>query len=342
MIRDVVTIKQVAKSAGVSVSTVSKVMNGVPTVNKIIARQVRETVSSLGYQPNANARALSSKSSRILGVLVYSIADPISAQVVLGIEQRSKELGYDVLLMHDQGTDEDELHLSRVLIGKRIDAVAIVGAHTQLTNDRMISLFENQLPVVLVFREAESPDIPAIHLDDFGGARLATEHLLQHGHRKIGLITGCEEVRRLDRFRKAGFLDAHRAADVPVDENLFETGNWDPASGYAAMKKILQRAQPSAIFVFNDRMAYGAMHAVREAGLRIPADVAIVGFDNLASLAEFSSPPLTSIDVDWSGIGAHTADCLVRSINGEKCDTGTPIPTRLVIRKSCGCTEHKL
>ncbi len=338
--KNVVTIKEVAESAGVSISTVSKVMNGVPTVNRILARQVRETVNALGYQPNANARALSSRRTRILGVLVYSIADPISAKVVMGIEQRAKELGYDVLLMHDQGSDDDELHMSRVLIGRRVDAVTIVGAHTTLTNDRIVSLFENQLPVVLVFREAEAPDIPSIHLDDHGGAKLATEHLLQHGHRKIGLITGSEDARRLDRFRKDGFLEAHRLAGVAVDENLIETGNWDPASGYAAMKKILKRAQPSSVFVFNDRMAYGAMHAIHEAGLRIPQDVAIIGFDNLASIAEFSSPPLTSIDVDWSGIGAHTADCLVLCIKGEKCDTGSPIPTHLVIRQSCGCNPN--
>lgn len=331
-----VTIKQVADVAGVSAGTVSNVLNNVTTVNKAITRQVLDTANRLGYHPNANARALSAKHTNTIGVLVYSITDPVMLEVVAGIEAQCTQMSLDLLLVHDQGREEDELRLTKMLLGRRVDGVIIVGSHSQLADERVINLYERNSSLLLVFREAADPRVPCLAIDDQEGARLATAHLIEHGHKDIALI-GCPEITALEHRRVAGFLAAFAEYNLVPDRRLFERGDWDTPSGYHAMKRLLRRARPSAVFAFNDRMAIGAMSAIHEAGLKIPDDVAIVGFDDLTSLAQFSNPPLTTIAAPWRDIGAKAATSLADIISGKELRPRLTFATRLVVRQSCGC-----
>ncbi len=326
--------KDVAALAGVSTTTVSFVLND--RVGANISAGTRERVlaaaAQLGYHPHAYARGLAGGLSHTLGLVVRQspeqvAEDALLAETLRGLSAAARAARYRVLveplgardgtykeLIRSRGTD------GLVVSGPRVDD-AELGA---LAQDGAPVVIQGSLPGV---------DIPSVDVDNVAAAHAATAHLLELGHRVIGCITNAPFAYAAARERRDGYRRALAEAGIAVDESLVVEANFDAASGRRAMSRLLPRADLTAIFVASDVVAFGAMAAIREAGLRVPADIAVVGFDDIP-LAAYFDPPLTTVHLPAHDLGRAAGVALLDRINGRRVDARTVLPTALVVRSS--------
>ncbi|WMC11553.1 substrate-binding domain-containing protein [Oceanimonas pelagia] len=326
------TIKDVARLARVSTSTVSHVLNKTRFVSPEITGRVQQAIDTLNYTPSALARGLKVNQTRTLGMLVSSSSNPFFAEVVQGVEQRCYELGYSLVLCNTQG-DRERLGASLdMLQQKRVDGVIVMCTQAKL-ND---GAFHRHASLPLVLADWGPVDLDADLIKDSGqqGGRLATGHLLGLGHRRIGCITG-PAGQRASEERLAGFRAAMAAAGLTVRQEWIVDGGFELAGGKAAMERLLALpGRPTAVFACNDMMAAGALRALADAGLAVPGDISVVGYDNI-ELARYLVPALTSIEQPKAKLGALAVDTLLARIQDPASPRRLlPLEPSLVIRES--------
>lgn len=301
-------IKDVALKAGVSVTTVSHVVNGTRFVGEDARRRVEAAVRELGYVPSGVARSLKHNATHTFGVLIPNNSNPYFAEILRGVEDRCFAAGYNVILCNSNEDAVRQATYLRVLAEKRIDGLVLVSSHRDAELRK--ALAELKIPLVLLDREVPGLDCDLVEVDHAAGGMLATSHLLELGHPFVACISGPAELSPSSQ-RRAGWKRALAAAGVARREGDHERGDFSPRSGYLAMQRLLKRRpRPSAVFVCNDLMALGALAAAYEAGIEVPGQLSIVGFDDI-QLAAFSTPALTTIVQPKREIGTRAAELLL-------------------------------
>ncbi len=336
-----VTIKDVAEAAGVSTQTVSRVVNNHPDVSAETLQRVQRVVKEIGYAPNILARSLISGRSNTLGIVAFGLEYFGPSRLLTGIERQAAELGYSISLnlMHRPETSEVETLLDN-LQARRVDgiiwAVPEIGANRDWAREASLAL---SVPLIFVNGNPEVTAAELIGIDNAAIGRLATEHLLTIGARRVGIITGPREWWEA-RQRETGWRQALAARDAQCDDDQVYVGDWSAASGEAGLHELLRRNPVlDGVFASNDQMALGVMHAAHRLGRRVPEDLAVVGADNIPEAAHFW-PPLTSVRQRLRDAGAMAVRRLDQILSGEDkaVDGETPrvslIQPELIVRAS--------
>lgn len=332
-------MREVAERAGVSVTTVSHIINDTRPVRDELRRRVTVAMSELGYQPNALARSLRRKQTRTLGLIVPDSANPFFAEVARGIEDTSFEHGYTVILCNSDGNLAEELLYINVLVEKQVDGILFVAAGASAEHIR--ALLTRGMPLVVVDREVPGVVIDRVFTDNTRGGRLAAQHLLELGHRRIGCITGPPGV-SLSADRINGFWQILAENDIPIDEKLIVKGDFQYEGGYQAARFLLAlEYPPTAIFACNDLMAIGATSAALEWGWQVPADLSVIGFDDVR-LASFTNPSLTTIAQPKHDMGVLAATMLLDRIHQPHLPPRRRLlETKLIVRQSTAPIGHQ-
>ncbi|HEY7484557.1 MAG TPA: LacI family DNA-binding transcriptional regulator [Streptosporangiaceae bacterium] len=338
MARRYVSIKEVAARAGVSFQTASKVLNGGSVrVSPETAARIVAAAKTLGYRPNTIARSLVQRATGTLGLLASDATDVAISQFSVAVEQAARKRGYAVLVGHlggDADGGQDGADIVRMLIERRVDGV--IAAAPQVEDDTEVAeLLRTYVPAVSL-HHVPGGQVPVIGSTQSETGRLATEHLISHGHRVIGTVTGPFR-RRVVRSRLRGYEATLRDAGLEPHEDLMVEADWTPGGGAAAARLLLERVpETTAVFVHNDAMAIGVLSAVVKAGRRVPADVAVVSCDDMP-FAEHLTPGLSTVRVPLAETGERAVELLLQSIEGASVSAEPLLlPVELIIRDSCG------
>ncbi|HEY1090958.1 MAG TPA: LacI family DNA-binding transcriptional regulator [Burkholderiaceae bacterium] len=324
-----VTLGMVAAACGVSPSTVSRILNGTAVVSAEKRAAVDQAIAELGVVPNPIARGLAGGRSLSVGVVTQAIDSPFYGVALRGIEEELSRAGYSPLFVSGHWNAEEERRCIETLRSRRVDGMIIL---TGLLSDEALHNLAKTMPTVITGRSVTGPDLYALDFNNFEGARLATHHLLSLGHRNIAFISG-DPVHPDAAERLRGYRAALEAAGVPFRPALVQPGKYFEQSGLMAVERLIDSREPfSAIFSANDQMAFGAALGLHRRGLRIPDDVSLVGFDDLAG-AEHSIPPLTTIHQAAHELGRMAAVSLLQLLAGEIPEGVLPEP-RLIVRAS--------
>ncbi len=333
------TMKEVAERAGVSTATVSRVLAGRKGAGPTVRARVEQAVRDLDFQPNRLAAGLRARQRKVVGLIIPDLQNPFFTGVVAGLESVLCSAGYTLLLCHSDGLAErEEVHFG-VLRGEGIAGLVLIPGNESEARYDVLRLWK--VPVVAVDRSPRGLETDLVCVTNREGARMAVEHLLRLGHTGIALING---PRNLDvsQERLAGFRDALQAAGLTERKSFVAFGDFRQAGGYAAMNGLLkQTPHPRAVLIANNLMTLGALQAIHAAGLRIPGDVAVIGFDDMPWAATLL-PPLTAVAQPAEELGRTAGRLLLDRIQ----DPGRMIrqvvlPTQLIIRASCGATVKR-
>ena len=304
-----ITIRDVAQHAQVSVTTVSHVINGTRFVSDEAKARVRAAIAALNYVPSAVARSLKSSRTHTVGMMIPNNSNPYFAEIIRGIEDACFAAGFNVILCNSDDDPHKQAAYVRVLSEKQVDGLIVLssGGDPELLD----TLRGAPMPQVLVDREIDDLAADLVEVDHEGGARLAVEHLVGLGHARIACIAGPLALSPA-RQRVQGWRSALQAAGLGHGDALVADGAFTAEGGHAAMQALLAQ-RPSAVFASNDLMAIGALCAAADAGLRVPQDLSVVGFDDIA-LAAYSNPPLTTIAQPKQQTGELAARLLMQRI----------------------------
>ncbi|WP_019614593.1 substrate-binding domain-containing protein [Psychromonas ossibalaenae] len=310
------TIKDVAKHAGVSTSTVSHALNKTRYVSTDIVERVMKAVEELNYAPSALARSLKLKNTRTFGMLVTTSANPFFAEVVKGVERRCYEQGYNLLLCNTEG-DLDRLNFNiDMLLQKQVDGLLLMSDEIASQN---LNIFSRHKPVPTVVMDCGETNFPCDKIQDNSrhGGYLATQYLINKGHRKIACISGPRDKQATSE-RFAGYIQAMNEAELEVDQDWHAFGDFECEGGKQAFESILATGKmPSAIFVCNDMMAMGVINTANKHGISVPEDLSIIGYDDI-SLAKFITPSLTTIHQPKFNLGRKAFDTLLDQIQSSR------------------------
>ena len=300
-----ITIKDVAKRAGVSHSTVSRALHGSNLISDETVERVRQIAIEMGYFPSAAARSLKTNRSHALGVIVSAIDDPFFSEILQGIEEIAQERGYSLLMAASQRDPQREQAIVQDMRERHIDGLIICSASFSAEQRR--KLLEYGIPIVAVNNQAAEEYRYSIYHDDVDGSRQVARHLIDLGHRRIAYLgnplSGRTTLDRLTGFRQE--MDA-TGLTIP-DEYIHEIHGGDPEDGLTALNHFLELPErPTALFCFNDMLAIGVLNGLQRAGIRVPEDISVVGFDNIVFSA-YTNPPLTTLDQPKHYIGAEAA-----------------------------------
>lgn len=332
------TLEDIARLSGVSRSTVSRVINADVNVKEETRQKVQEVISSYNFQPNLAARGLASGRTNVIGVVIPAgvsviFTDPYFPLLLQGISSVCNDRNYSVMLWLAEPEYERRM-ISHILHNGLVDGVVVAST---LMNDTIIqSLVERKMPFMLIGRHP-TLDVNYLDIDNLQAGRKATMHLVRLGYKRIATITGPKDlVAGFDRLQ--GYQKALLDSGHPLRPELVTEGGFTEEGGYSAMLHLL-RYKPDAVFVASDNMAFGAMRALRESKLRIPDDVAVVGFDDIPAASK-TEPPLTTVRQPILQMGSKAADHLIEII---ECNIETTqkvyIDTELVVRESCGAAR---
>jgi LacI family transcriptional regulator len=327
-----VTIRDVAKAAGVSISTVSRVLNDKDDVAPETYQKVRGVIEELGYASSLAARGMRSRRMNVVGLVMPDVGDPFIIQVMKGVSRAISELEYDLLVYaggdgtRESFADRERRYVS-LLGGNITDGVIVV---TPVT-----TAFSTASPVVVVDPNNVSPDCPAVIATNRAGALSAVEYLISLGHRQIGFISGRPDLQSAG-CRLQGYKDGLHQAGILLDPEMIQTGDYSAETGLACAQRLLNLPDPpTAIFAANDQSAIGAIKAIHQAGLRVPDDISVMGFDNIPEAA-YTHPGLTTVDQFIDKMGYVAAEMLIRLIQGQSLESPVyKMPTRLIVRDSC-------
>ena len=305
-------IKDVALHASVSVTTVSHVVNGTRFVSEVARQRVEAAVRELGYVPSAVARSLKHNTTRTFGMVIPNNSNPYFAEIIQGVEARSFAAGYNVILCNSNDDPERQAAYLRVLAEKRIDGLIFVVTGSDAVVRATLGGINT--PLVLLDREVSGISSDLVEVNHVLGSQMATQHLLELGHPRVACISGPPGLSPSSQ-RRAGWKDALDKAGVERKESDLARGDFTARGGYLAMQTLLKRRpRPTAVFACNDLMAFGALAAAREAGIAVPQQLSIVGFDDI-ELAAFSAPPLTTVAQPKLEIGTLAAELLLERVN---------------------------
>lgn len=330
-----ITIRDVAQHAQVSVTTVSHVINGTRFVSAEAMARVRAAIAALNYVPSAVARSLKSSRTHTVGMMIPNNSNPYFAEIIRGIEDACFAAGFNVILCNSDDDPHKQATYVRVLSEKQVDGLIVLssGGDPELLD----TLRGASMPQVLVDREIDDLAADLVEVDHAGGARLAVAHLIGLGHARIACIAGPLALSPA-RQRVQGWRSALQAAGLWHSDALVADGAFTAEGGHAAMRALLAH-RPSAVFASNDLMAIGAICAAADAGLRVPQDLSVVGFDDIA-LAAYSNPPLTTIAQPKQQTGELAARLLLQRIAQPQRPLQREIlPPALVLRRSAAQPE---
>jgi len=325
-----VTLEMVAKEAGVSPATVSRILNGSAVVSLARKKSVDDAIAKLGFVPNPVARGLAGGRTFSIGVITQSLDSPFYGLVLRGIEEKLLPLGYSPLFVSGQWNAEVEARCMDVLLARRVDGIIVL---TGRLTDKALKNYAKSLPVVVTGRTLSAPGLVALNCDNVEGARLATQQLIDLGHRQIAFIGG--DPQHPDATaRFTGYRNALKAANIPFDQALVAEGGFYEGGGMQAVVELIaSRKRFTAIFAANDQMALGAALGLSRHSMRVPDDVSLIGYDDLAS-SLYANPPLSSVHQSAYELGQVSVEVLLQMIAGEVPEVQLPAP-RLVLRESC-------
>ena len=331
------TITDVARLAKVSIGTASKALNANGRMSADTREKIKRVAAEIGYRPNDLAQSLHRSKSMTVGLITNDSFGRFSFPIFEALEERLAAQGIAVFMCN--ATDDparERQHLDQ-LMGKRVDGLVVTARRTD--NRAPIGPFAHGLPIVYVFTHADEDDALSLLPDDEGGAYLATQHLAALGRKHIAHVTGPERFEAV-RLRLKGYRRALK--DHGLAERVHH-GPWSEAWGRQAVDSLLADAapKPDALFCGNDQIARGAVEALRDRGIIVPREVAIVGFDNWEVMTEAARPPITSIDMNLKALGHEAGERLIAMIGGQKARGAIRMPCSLVIRQSCGAHSKK-
>lgn len=325
-----VTIQDVAKTAGVSVSTVSRVLNGKVDVASTTQDRILSVIDNLGYTTNLAARSMRSRKKNLVGLIMPDIAYPFAIEVMKGVNQAIAESEFDLLVyttgdVRKSGRAFHEQKYVSLLTNSISDGVIIVAP--------VAGAFNVDAPIVSIDPLASNPNYPAVHATNYQGAMDAMEYLIGLGHKRIGYISGRAELESSNR-RLKGYHEALKKVGIPIDDQLIASGDYTTATGISGARQLLALENPpTAIFASNDQMAMGVFQVAEEMGIRIPEDLSVVGFDNIT---ESKYMGLTTVDQFIFEMGFVATQMLIKIINGMPLEDQTyKMQTQLVVRTSC-------
>ena len=327
--RQSTTLRMVAREAGVSASTVSRIINGTVNVSDERKQAVEAAIAKFDFRPNAAARGLALGKTLTIGVVAQAIDSPFYGEGLRGIEACLRQRGYAPLFMSGNWHEEDEDRCMGELIARGVDGIIVFAGRL---SDTKLKRYAKEVTVVVTGRQLRSKGLFSLQIDDRQGAMLAVRHLLELGHRRIAFITGSEDhpdaIERLGGYKKA-----LEEADVGFDPRLVAVGDWHEEGGLRATLELLDaRTNFTALFCVNDQTAYGALLALYKKGLSVPGDVSVVGFDDLPS-SLYRVPPLTSVRQSIGILGEQSAQAILDMLAGNRPRLSPP-PVELVVRES--------
>lgn len=328
-------MKDVAAYANVSKATVSRVLNRDPRVAEDLRLRVEEAIRVLGYAPNRAARRLRGTSNDVIGLIISDIENPYFTAMVRGVEDAAYANNMHIVLCN---SDEDPVRLQRylrIMEEEQVAGLLIVPIGTA-TRHELLRLRQSEVPVILIDRLLEQVEVDAVIVDNVRGAFNAVDHLIRLGRRRIALIGGLSNS-STGRERAQGYRDALTAAGLPIDNACIKIGDFKLESGYRLAYELLTSpVKPDALFVANNLMTLGALRAFGELGVRVPEDVALVGFDDMPWSGELC-PPLTTVAQPTYELGQEAVQLLLRRLSNPHAPYRTvSLQTRLMVRESCG------
>jgi DNA-binding LacI/PurR family transcriptional regulator len=326
-----VSIKDIARLARVSHSTVSRALRSSPVVNSETAARIRKIADEAGYRASAAARSLVMGRTNTIGVVVTNIADPFVAGVVSGIEGSAEEHGYSVFLANSNADPDREVRVVRSFEERRVDGIIVTSSRVGALYLPLIERMH--VPVVLVNNQHPSEFAHSIMINNVEASLAATRHLIRLGHRRIAYL-GDRFGQQSDTERFAGYRRGVEEAGMQFSPELVVHGNGMPEGGEQAMSQLLALPKPpTAVFCYNDMSAVGVMRQIRAHGLRIPDDLSVVGFDDLY-LSQYLQPPLTTVRQPMNQMGRMAMEALLRIMSGVECTRIQRVEGQLIVRES--------
>ncbi|MBC8061075.1 MAG: LacI family DNA-binding transcriptional regulator [Clostridiaceae bacterium] len=339
-----VTIKDVAKVSGVSPSTVSRVISNNPRISDDTKRTVREAMKKLGYHPNAIAQSLVNRSTNTIGIVMpqsteKAFLNPFFSQALSGISSAAHEKNYHLLLSTGSTEEEQLISVEKIVNGGRVDGIIIM--YSSVNNVILEAAKDFNTPIVIIGKPLVAIEkVLYVDNDNIEASKNVTEKLIKNGHKRIAYISGpFEFVVSLDRLD--GYRNALLENQIDLDRQLICEGEFSQEDGYKCMKKLLQcKDRPTALVVTDDIMAFGAMKAIKEAGINIPLEIEIISFNNIP-LAEFCRPALTSVDTDAYSLGLEASKLIIEHIKGRTDRHKVIVPTTIVYRETFKETKEE-
>lgn len=308
-----ITIKEIAERASVSRTTVSRVLNNNGYVSEDVKKRVLKVIEETGYIPSENAKSLRTKKTKVIGVILPKISTETSSRLVKGLDEVFAKEGYQILLTNTNLVPEKEIEYLRLLKSRHVDGMIL---STTIINQALVEEINGlKIPFVTVGQQVS--EISNVLFDDYQASKDLVNLMIKKGYKHIAFIGVDEEDRSVGYLRKAGYLDAMKDNNLPIEECWVEKGIFDVDSGYHSMTQIMKysRQKPDAVIAVTDRLAIGAMQYIKEAGLSIPNDIAVAGM-GASELSRFVSPALTTIDFSMEEVGREAAGLLLNQING--------------------------
>jgi LacI family transcriptional regulator len=330
------TIHDVAAIAGVSIATVSRVINGSSRVSPVIDARVRAAISTLNFVPHSAARVLAGRKTNTIGLILPEISGFYFSPLLHGIEEAIRGTGYDLLVHSSVSRQDSAEHPTRKLGEHNTDGLLIYTA--SVSQDEITRLHGHGFPLVLLLQSPpEGLNIPSVNIENKAGAISVINHLIQvHSHRKIAFLAG-PEVEEDSHWRELGYREALANHGIQFDPKLVSTGDFDTSIAQKSVSEwVSSGVDFDAIFAADDDSAIGAMTALQKTDFRVPEDIAIIGFDDIY-VSQYLSPPLTTVRAPIEQAGYAAAQLLVNLIQQEAVDPAVLLPTELIIRRSCGC-----
>jgi DNA-binding LacI/PurR family transcriptional regulator len=327
------SIKDIARKAGVSHSTVSRALHNSPLIGPETAARIRAIAKRSGYVPSAVARSLVSRTTRTVGVVVTTIADPFIGEVVEGIESMANEHRYSVILANSHADPELEIKVVDSFSERRVDGILVTASRVGALHGKRLA--GTNVPIVLINNQHPGDFVHSVGIDNIAASRAIVTHLLELGHRRIAYI-GDRLGYQSDTERFSGYRAALKSRRIPVHAELVVRGDGKPVEGERAANQLFQLGHPpTAIFCYNDMTALGVLRAAGDRGLRVPDDISIAAFDDLP-VTSYTSPPLTTIRQPKQDMGRRAMSILIQLLNGEKPESRIKLPGELIVRGSTG------
>lgn len=326
------TINDIAKMAGVSKATVSRVLNGSKPVSDKIRFKVMKVVQETNYKPSSLARSLVSKKTHIFGIVIPDVSNPSISRLVKGIQQEANNNGYDILLCNTCDNEEKEIEYLQILDEKEVDGIVFITSRIQESHKKF---FENyKKPVVSVDRKFFGLDISSINVDNYSATYNAVNYLLNLNHKRIAMIRGSLDNRSCGYDRYEGYKQALLDSNITVDEALVVEAKFKVEDGYNAMSKLLaQKKLPTAVFCSCDEMAVGAIKCAYESEFKVPDHISIIGFDDVP-IASMFIPSITTIRQPVALISKKSVELLLNHLDGKVEIQNVVLATELIVRQS--------
>jgi LacI family transcriptional regulator len=327
------SIKDVAKEAGVSIATVSRVLNSINVVNEDTKKRVEEAIEKLSYRPNIVARSLKTHRTSTIGIIIPDISSAFYPEIVRGAEDVANIYEYNIILCNTDLDPEKEMEYLNVLKEKMVDGVIYMSNSLESKTIELIKKL--QMPTVLVETTDEEKTFPSVTIDNEKAAYEATKYLIKKGNKRIAYLGAREDKINAGAIRYLGYKKALRESGVELDKDIVSLRGLKAHSGYEGMKVIIAKSKPDAVFCASDEVAMGAINALREANLRVPEDVNVMGFDNIDSAAIFY-PKLTTISQPMYDMGSVSMSLLIKVIGKSILEEQHfVLPHKLIERDSC-------